>query len=175
MIKKARNEEKKLKQGIKYLQNDLLNIDKMEEVKNEEFDKIIFSFVLHNIDPVEDMQEIIKKASKKIKKDGLIIALDPHAINEQYHNNEDTKRTIIKGINGHRDQIKIVLNPKSKNPTIIYHEYRTPEEYKFAFENSGLKLLKYKEIYAPRELKEKYPDEYKIPFFQIIISQKNYN
>lgn len=173
MLSRAKKEEELLQQGVKYFQSDLMKIDEISEMKDELFEKGIFSFVLHNVDPVENMSEILKKASEKIVKGGRIIALDPHAVTEYMHRTKDTTREAVTE-GGYKDnfQIKITLNSPDGSKTIIQHKHRTLGEYINAFAMAGLRIVEFKEITAPEELKEKYPKEYKTPFFQVIVAEK---
>ncbi|KKP80173.1 MAG: hypothetical protein A2271_03740 [Candidatus Moranbacteria bacterium RIFOXYA12_FULL_35_19] len=173
MLNRAKKEEEALSQGIRYFQSDLMKIDEISEIKEELFEKGIFSFVLHNIDPVENMSEILKKASEKIIKGGQIIALDPHAVTEYMHHTKDTTREAVKE-GGYKEhfQIKITLNSQDGSKTIIQHKHRTLGEYINAFAKAGLRIVEFREITAPEELKNEYPDEYKTPFFQIIVAEK---
>mgnify|MGYP001499943078 CR=1 FL=1 len=172
MLNIAKEQEKRLKQSIRYVHSDFTKLDRV--LKNNSYDGAVFSFVLHNIHPVKSIYSILEKINKKLKKGASLYILDPHPCFEFIHNNKDTTRETSKKNIIYKENfpIKITLYPKRGKPTIIKHKHKSLQEYINAIASSKFKIEQIEEVTTPKRLKNKFKLQYKIPFYIIIKATK---
>lgn len=174
MLKVALDKEVKQKQDIHYIKHDFITLNKV--LKGKKFDNVVFSFVLHNIYPVNKMFQAIKEARQKLKKNGMLFILDPHPCFEYTHLSKDTTRASeTNQIYKDNFPIKITLYPKKGKSIVIHHRHRLLQDrhrllrdYINAIAGAGLKIQMIKEVTAPKKLNKKFSVQYKTPFYLIL-------
>ena len=170
MLEVAREQEKRLKQGIEYIHHDISEINNV--LTNSEYDSAVFSFVFHNIYPIKKMYKTLEAASNNLKKGGSVFILDPHPCFDVHRSKDNTRIALNPAVYKKNFPIKIILRHKDGKTTTIHHRHRPLQDYINALALAGFKIELIEEVTAPERLSERFKPQYQNPFYMIIKATK---